>query len=105
MRVVVTRAAGEDIEAADAWWREHRVDAPTALALEVADALEWLSVVGPSLSVFRRLRGGIEVRRTHLPRIHKHLYVVVQPDRIVVLALWGAVRGILPALRERLATP
>lgn len=103
MKVIVTSEAAEDIAAADEWWREHRADAPRSIAIDVAEALEALSLVGPTTPVFRRIGSAAEIRRVHVPRVHKHLYFVVHADHILVLAAWGAVRGVLPALRARLS--
>jgi plasmid stabilization system protein ParE len=102
MRVIVAEDAARDIELADAWWQENRTDTPSLLRTSVADGLESLADVGPSLPVFRTLSRGTTVRRMHLARVHKHLYFVVRDDRLLVLAVWGAVRGLLPALRARL---
>ncbi len=102
MRVIVSSDALADIEASDAWWRANRPDAPDLVRADIAAALEDLGDVAPSLVVFRRLRGG-DVRRRHVPRVHRHMYFVTEGERVLVLAVWGAVRGVLPALRARLA--
>jgi hypothetical protein len=100
--VIVSTDAIEDIATTDTWWRINRPDAPDLVRTEVATAIESLEDLAPALPVFRRLRGAT-VRRVHLPRVHRHIYVATDPDRIVVLAVWGAVRAILPALRARIA--
>ena len=102
IRVIVADDAAREIELADAWWAENREDAPSLLRTSVADALDAIAEVGPVLPVFRTLSGRVAVRRMHLPDVHKHLYFVLRDDRLIVLAVWGAVRGVLPVLRARL---
>ena len=70
---------------------------------EVAAALDELGDIASTLPVFRKLRSAA-VRRVHLQRVHRHLYLALNEDRVVVLAVWGAVRAILPALRARIAS-
>ncbi len=102
MRVVVSADALVDIETGDAWWRVHRPAAPDLLRSEVADALERLPHGAGTLPVFRKL-GRVTIRRHRVRRVHRHLYLVIEPDHILVLAVWGAVRSVLPALRARAA--
>jgi hypothetical protein len=46
---------------------------------------------------------GREVRRFALKRTRRHLYLVIDGNRVAILAVWGSVRGVLPRLRARAA--
>ena len=101
MRVVFAPGARTDIVEARAWWMTNRRDATEAMARELADAFRALPQVARTLPRFRRV-GALEVRRYHVPRVHRHVYFhVAASGDIVVLAVWGAVRGLLPRLRAR----
>lgn len=101
MNVIVAPAALIDIVEARRWWEQNRRDAPDLLAEELAATLRELPSVALSVAPFRRV-AGLQVRRIHVPRVHRHIYFHVAPQgEIVVLAVWGAVRRVLPGLRER----
>ena len=100
MRVVTSQAAKDDLVEAETWWRENHGDAPEALADEIAAALAKLEHDAPVAPVFGKAAGLI-VRRTHLPRTRRHLYFTIEADRVVILAVWGSVRGVRPRLRDR----
>lgn len=100
MRVVVRLDAERDAEETQAWWREHRPDAPLAVAEDLEAAFARLAEDGAILPVYT-WAAGLAIRRLHLPRTHRHLYFAVEGDRVLILAVWGSVRGLLPKLRER----
>lgn len=102
MDVVFVPSALRDIEDVAAWWELNRPDAPGLVTAELRDGAARLAHDASVLPVFRRI-GDLSIRRLHLPRTHRHLYVHVEPDRVVVLAVWGSVRGLLPRLRVRAA--
>ena len=83
------------IDAAAAWWSEHRPAAPQALAEELAEAYDLIAAqprIGPS-ATRARLRG---VRRLHLSRVRYYLYYREAGNAIEVLALWHESRGSEP---------
>jgi len=100
MLVVVSPSAKDDLDDAWLWWREHRTEAPLLLLDEVAEAFSKLEQIATTLPVFARV-GPLVIRRLHLARVHRHIYYVVATDRVLVLAVWGSVRGVLPKLNAR----
>lgn len=100
MDVAFVPSATRDLEEVAAWWVANRPDAPGLVTHEISAARERLAVDASTLPVFRRV-GSLSVRRLHLPRTHRHVYFELRADRVVVLAVWGSVRGILPKLRAR----
>lgn len=97
LSVDFTPRAARQIEEASAWWRTNRLDAPGAIAEELAHAIELLAIQPGAGAPARaaRLRGA---RRVLLGRVDYHLYYRVRPRlrRIEVLAFWHARRGTPP---------
>lgn len=100
--VVFVASALRDVEDVASWWEANRPDAPGLVSLEIREAAERLARGASTLPVFRQV-GPLAVRRLHLPRTHRHFYFCVSAERVVVLAVWGSVRGLLPRLRQRVA--
>lgn len=97
MTVRVSAEAERHIESIDAWWRTHREAAPDLVADELAEVLQLIDRM-PGLG---RLwsRGTVPgVRRVLLRATRHHVYQVERRDAVVVLAVWGAVRGAGPGL-------
>jgi plasmid stabilization system protein ParE len=94
--VLVSAKAEEQIATIDAWWHENRDKAPELFQQELAQAFETISVA-PELGRRHPWRG-VEVRRVLMRSTRHHVYYVDQPDSIVVVAVWGAVRGAGPDL-------
>jgi plasmid stabilization system protein ParE len=65
---------------------------------ELEAALRILSEQPESAPVFT-MRGSRVVRRVILGQSRAHVYYVVAAERVMVLRIWGAVRGRPPALR------
>lgn len=97
MTVRIAAEAERHIDAIDVWWRIHRQAAPDLFLEALADALElidrmpgvgrpWSSSTVPG------------VRRVLLHGTRHHVYYVERPDHALVLAVWGAARGVGPAL-------
>ena len=99
--IVFVAGATRDLEA---WWETNRPDAPGLVTAEVLRGAERLRLEAATLPVFRRVNG-VVVRRLHLPRTHRHIDYQLNDENIVVLAVWGSTRGVLPRLRERLRGP
>ncbi len=104
MEVVFVTSARRDLDEVAAWWEANRTDAPGLVTADLRVAITRLEREALTLPVFRRVDGQ-PIRRLHLPRTHRHIYFQVDVDRVLVLAVWGSVRGILPRLRARLAEP
>ena len=84
MSVRFAPGARNDIVEANAWWRENRPDAPDLMATELADAFRALPNAAHALPLFRRV-DRLEVRRHHVPRVHRHVYFHLAGVDIVVL--------------------
>lgn len=92
--VEITKLAAQLIRREDSWWRENRSAATDALQIEVQRAINLISrhpSIG-SRATNVRLPG---VRRVFLPTVKQFLYYhqLDNPERIEVVALWGARRG------------
>jgi plasmid stabilization system protein ParE len=93
--VFTTPQADLQILEMDTWWRENRDKAPDLFEeeLELAFAL-----LADSPGIGKRYPGHREIRRLLLRLTRNHVYYVEEDDRVVVLAVWGAVRGAGPDL-------
>ena len=85
---------------ADVWWRANR---PAATDLFVNELFAAFGLLADAPAVGRpyRRRGIPTLRRLLLRESRYHLYYVhdTRSDRVVVLAIWSAVRGRGPRLR------
>ncbi len=81
----------------DAWWRANRSASPDLFRRELTSAVEFLAD-RPDVSVVFGDRRGETVRRLILPETRAHAYYIVRPDRVVVLRVWGAIKGRPPSL-------
>jgi plasmid stabilization system protein ParE len=95
VKVELSAEAQSQVERIDAWWREHRQAAPDLFAEELEEALRTLAET-PAVAVRYAPKPG--VRRLLLRRTHHHLYVVGEPARVYVVAVWSAYRGRGPRL-------
>jgi len=75
----------------DAWWRAHRDKAPELFEQEIAIAFRTISAA-PS-SGKRYAHPAAEVRRVLMRSTRNHVYYVERNDHVLVLAVWGAVKG------------
>lgn len=99
MKVRLLARARRDVERIDAWWREERPAAASAFLDELERAVERLGEQPDAAPVFTT-RGGEPVRRLLLAVSRAHVYYVRRgPDTVIVLRVWGALRGRPPSLR------
>ena len=96
--VVTTPTADAQILAIDAWWREHRDKAPDLFEQELSLAFRTLAVA-PGVGK-RYPHPAEQIRRVLLRSTRHHVYYVERDDRVVVLAVWGAVKGSGPDLTD-----
>jgi len=98
MQVVVAPRAEAQIRTIDAWWRRNRNDAPDLFSSELGDAFSMLEVAPRSGKLYRRseLKG---IRRLLLPASRNHVYYLVGTEVVLVLAVWGSVKGSGPELK------
>lgn len=97
MNVRTTVKADAQIEAIQSWWRVNRSAAPDLFRVELAAAMDTLSRF-PNAGGPYRPRSGI--RRFLLRSTRHHVYYVVDDAGVLILAVWGAVRGSAPDLRR-----
>ncbi|MBN8508507.1 MAG: type II toxin-antitoxin system RelE/ParE family toxin [Burkholderiales bacterium] len=91
LRVRITVRAADEVDRADAWWRDNRPAAPSAIREDLHRALSILAVqpgIGQRVAN-ARLAG---VRRIHIDRVHHHVYDRVQGNELVVLRFWPSQR-------------
>ncbi|RLB53363.1 MAG: hypothetical protein DRJ42_12135 [Deltaproteobacteria bacterium] len=89
--------AVEQLNAADAWWRENRDKAPGLFTNEFVDALELLRG-SPNLGAPYASDTLDGARRYLLRRTRFHIYYAVRDGTLVVAAVWNAIRGHGPCL-------
>lgn len=98
-RVVLAETARSQIRKADGWWRGNRSDAPTLFADELESALTLLETA-PEIAPRSRRSRRRGIRRLLLRRTRFQIYYAY--DRatsiVLVVAIWGAVRGHGPPL-------
>jgi plasmid stabilization system protein ParE len=97
--VVTTPAADRDIRRAHAWWGVNREVAPHLFAEELAAAFALLAA-SPLIGRSYRTGAVRGVRRILMRATRYHVYYVPTASRVVVLAVWAAVRAQRPPLRR-----
>ena len=97
-QVVVSPQAEAQIRSIDAWWRRNRNDSPDLFSSELESAFSTLAVAPRTGKPYRRgkLKG---VRRILLRATRKHVYYLVGTEVVIVLAVWGSVKGSGPDLK------
>ena len=96
--VVTTPTADAQILEIDTWWRSNRDKAPDLFEQELSLACRMLSVAP---GVGRRYAHPVaDVRRLLLRSTRNHVYYVEQEERVVIVAVWGAIKGSGPDLRS-----
>lgn len=94
--VVTTPQADLQILRLDEWWRENRDNAPELFEQELATAFRTISVA-PSAGR-RYPHPTALVRRVLMRSTRNHVYYVEFGDRVLIVAVWGAVKGMGPDL-------
>jgi plasmid stabilization system protein ParE len=80
----------------DGWWRAHRDKAPDLFEQELAITLR---TIGAAPSSGRKYaHPGALVRRLLMRSTRNHVYYVDNDDHVLVVAVWGAVKGSGPDL-------
>ena len=100
-RVWTTEDADEYARAIDAWWRVNRPAAPGLFTDEVASKLVLLGQA-PDIGRIYEHPDVPGVRRLYMPRTKYHIYYVHDSEarEVAVLAIWSALRGQGPDLKE-----
>lgn len=95
--VIVSPEGEAQVDAIDAWWRANRPASPDLFAEELAAAF---ITIGTAPEAGHRyphpeVKG---VRRVALRATRNHVYYVTGEEAVVVLAVWGAIKGSGPDL-------
>jgi hypothetical protein len=80
----------------DAWWREHRDRAPDLFEQELSMAFGVISAAPQAGK--RYPQPDAEIRRVIMRATRNHVYYVERSDHVLVVAVWGAVKGAGPDL-------
>lgn len=75
----------------DAWWRENRDKAPDLFEQELALAFRTIAAAPAAGKHYPHPAGS--VRRVLLRATRNHVYYVEQPDHVLVVAVWGAIKA------------
>lgn len=98
MNIFFTPRARARVRGIDAWWREHRPEAPNLFDEEL-EAAQLHIATESHLSSPWRVVGGMLIRRVLLEKTRQWLYYSVEgDDQIIVHTVWGAQRGSEPEL-------
>lgn len=95
--VETTPVADAQIETINNWWTANRPAAPALFAQELATCFDLLSVQ-PGLGRSYRRAATNNVRRLLLRTSRYHVYYISEPERVLILAVWHARRGVGPDL-------
>jgi plasmid stabilization system protein ParE len=94
--VFTTPEADLQIVNIDSWWRENRDKVPDLFEEELALAFRMLADAPGVGKRYSHARA--RVRRILLRSTRNHVYYVEEDDRVLVVAVWGAVKGSGPDL-------
>ena len=99
LQIEVSDLAKGQIRAAEQWWRLNRPHAPNAIREELERA-SLLIALHPQIGARASNVSLAGVRRLHLARVRHYVYyrVVMDPERVELLAFWHTSRGSSPPL-------
>jgi plasmid stabilization system protein ParE len=96
--VVTTPDADAQIRAVDEWWRANRPAAPDLFTEELANCFVLLAQAPRIGKPYRRHPAIRGLHRVLLRATRYHVYYVIRPDAVAVLAVWHSQRGQSPQL-------
>ena len=82
----------------DTWWREHRDSAADLFEQELSIAFRTIAAAPQTGKRYRHPDSA--VRRVLLRTTRNHVYYTERDDHILVVAVWGAVKGRGPNLAD-----
>lgn len=97
MRLRLAPRALADAKRKKTWWQRNRPDAADLFEQELDAILERIAA-SPAIGQRVEQRGQVWVRRWRMPKTRNHVYYAIGATEIVVLAIWGAPRGLGPKL-------
>lgn len=81
----------------DAWWRQNRDKAPALFEQELALAFRTIAASPTAGKIYPH--PDAVVRRVIMRATRHHVYYVERDDHILVVAVWGAVKGSGPDIK------
>ena len=95
--VLIAPRAEAQIRAIDAWWRRNRKRSPDLFLRELGEALSTLEDAPKAGHRYPHptIKG---LRRIPLRATRHHVYYLTGKDAVIVLAVWGSVKGSGPNL-------
>lgn len=99
-RVIVGPDAEDDMKRIDAWWSANRSAAPQLFLQELQHAIGLIADV-PFVGKAHRHRAVPGLRRYLLRDSKYHVYYLFTGRDVVIVAVWGAIRGVTPRFNER----
>jgi plasmid stabilization system protein ParE len=96
--VIIAASARAHIAAIDSWWRTNRPAAPDLFAQELAEAFSTIGLAPETGHRYHR-REVKGVRRLPLRATRNHVYYLATRESVLVVAVWGAIKGRGPQLR------
>jgi plasmid stabilization system protein ParE len=97
VKVVLSHDAEQDLAQIQAWWREHRRNAPDKFAEEFVRTLREIAQKALIRKVYS-VRRGMVIRRWLMAETVKHVYFTVEDDIVIILRIWDSRRGVGPKL-------
>ena len=94
--VRTSRQAERHILHLDQWWRENREKAPELFEQELA--MTFRTIASAPFAGRRYLHSEADVYRVLMRSTRNHVYYVERDDHILVVAVWGAIKGVGPDL-------
>ena len=99
MKLRIARRAQRQADKIEAWWLEHRREAPTLFVDELGETFRYICETH-SAGVRWPTPHRPSLRRILMTRTRNHVYFVIDRPTLVVhvLAVWGAPKGRGPKL-------
>lgn len=96
-RVLIAPDAEAQLTVIRAWWTANRPLAPELFDREFDAAVMAIGEAPYSLPIYRR-EDGADVRRILLRKTRYAVYFCVEPDHVLIVAVWHTARGSGPPL-------
>lgn len=96
-RILIAPDAEAQLASIRAWWIANRPMAPDLFDRELDAAVAILGEAPASLPLYHR-DSGVDVRRVLLRGSRYALYFCIEPDHVLIVAVWHTARGSGPPL-------
>jgi plasmid stabilization system protein ParE len=98
-RVLISADAETQLAEIRLWWRENRSAAPDLFDREVDATVEALREAARSFPIYRT-ESDAEIRRALLPKSRFAIYFSIEPEAVLVVAVWHTARGSGPPMPQ-----